>query len=61
MSSLAQYFVGVLLVLVVSLVHSLARRDTRRSVLVETARMFVGLMGTIAAVVLVVLLACKFK
>jgi hypothetical protein len=61
MSTLAQYLAGVVLVLVVSLVHSLARRDESRSVLVETVRMFIGLMGTIAAVVLVVLLVCKYK
>jgi hypothetical protein len=57
----AQYVGGLVLCLVVSFVYSLARKDTPRAVLRETAVVFVYTLGAIAAVVLVVFFACKFK
>ena len=61
MSSLAQYIAGLFLCLLVSFVYSLARRDTPRAVLRETLLVFVYTLGAISAVVVVVLLVCKYK
>jgi hypothetical protein len=58
MTTLAEYLAGLLLVLTVSFVYSLARKDTPAAVLKETALVFVYTMGAISAVVIVVLLAC---
>ncbi len=61
MSEFAQYVAGLGLCLVVSFVYSLARKDEPGAVLRETALVFVYTLGAIAAVVLAVFLACKFK
>jgi hypothetical protein len=58
---LAEYVGGLFLCLLVSLIYSLARKDTPRAVVKETALVFVYTLGAIAAVVIVVLLACKLK
>ena len=61
MTSLAQYIGGVLLCLIVSFAYSLARKDEPKAVLKETLLVFVYTMGAVSVVVLIVLLACKFK
>jgi len=57
-TGLAEYISGLVLLLVVSLVYSLARKDKPAAVLRETLLVFVYAVGAISAVVLFVLLAC---
>ena len=61
MSSLPEYVAGLVLCLIISLIYSMARKDDGRAIVKETALVFVYTLGAIAAVVLVVFLACKFK
>lgn len=61
MSRLVEYIAGLVLCLVVSLVYTLARKDRPRVVLKETLLVFVYTLGAISAVVLAVLLVCKYK
>ncbi len=61
MSRLVEYIGGLVLCLVVSLVYTLARKDRPRVVLKETLLVFVYTLGAISAVVLAVLLVCKYK
>jgi energy-converting hydrogenase Eha subunit A len=61
MSSVAEYIVGLLLCLMVSLVYSMARKDRPRAIVRETALVFLYTVGAIGAVVLLVFLACQFK
>jgi len=60
-SRLVEYIAGLVLCLVVSLVYTLARKDRPRVVLKETLLVFVYTLGAISAVVLAVLLVCKYK
>jgi len=60
-SRLVEYIGGLVLCLVVSLVYTLARKDRPRVVLKETLLVFVYTLGAISAVVLAVLLVCKYK
>ncbi len=61
MTSLSQYIGGLVLCLAVSLVYTLARTGEPRKVVRHTLLVFVYTLGVISAVVLAVLLACKFK
>ena len=61
MSRLVEYIAGLVLCQVVSLVYTLARKDRPRVVLKETLLVFVYTLGAISAVVLAVLLVCKYK
>ena len=61
MSRLVEYIAGLVLCLVVSLVYTLARKDRPRVELKETLLVFVYTLGAISAVVLAVLLVCKYK
>lgn len=61
MTSVPEYVAGLALCLIVSLVYSLARKDKPADVLKETLLVFVYTLGAISAVVVIVLLACKFK
>jgi len=56
-----EYLGGLVLCLVVALVYSLARKEKPEEVWKETLLVFVYTLGAISAVVVVVLLACKYK
>ena len=57
MIPLAQYAGGLVLCVVVSLVYSLARKDTPAEVARETLLVFIYTLGAISAVILVVLVS----
>jgi len=59
MSNTLQYLIGLALTLAVALVYSLARKETPRAIAKETVVVFIYMMGAIAGVVIVVLLATK--
>ena len=61
MTSVAQVVAGILLCLAVSLVYTLARKNRPGAVVRGTIATFIYVLGAIAAVTLVVLLATKFR
>ena len=59
MSNAAQYLIGLVLTLAVALVYSLARKESPKSIAKETLVVFIYMLGAVAGVVIVVLLATK--
>lgn len=59
MTNGVQYLIGLVLMLAVALVYSMARKDSAKGIVKETAVVFIYMLGAVAGVVIIVLLATK--
>ena len=59
MTNGVQYLIGLVLMLAVALVYSMARKDSAKSIVKETVVVFIYMLGAVAGVVIIVLLATK--